>query len=85
MAKDKNFFGHFVGIDIHDLGSTKDFTGIDFRGCDLYKDFAGIKFGGCLKKHFGPLVYLMGSIVIDLVCLSFCPSVCLFSKEVRGQ
>ena len=38
------FFGHFAGIDFHELGNTKDFAGINFRELGSTKVFMGINF-----------------------------------------
>ena len=43
----KWFLGHFVGINFHEVGFTKDYAGINFRELGLTKDFAGINFGKC--------------------------------------
>ena len=48
---------HFTGINVLDLGFTKDFVGIDFRGLDLHKYFVSIKFRGCLKENFSMTLF----------------------------
>ena len=48
----------FAGINVRELGLTKDYTGNNFRKRNLYKYFEGINFACTLKEYFSTnLVY----------------------------
>ena len=48
----------FAGINVRELGLTKDYTGINFRKRNLYKYFEGINFAFTIKKIYSTtLVY----------------------------
>ena len=51
----KWFLGHFVGINFHEVGFTKDYAGIDFRKLGFTKDFARNNFRklGLIKDFTG--------------------------------
>ena len=61
----------FAGINVRELGLTKDYTGINFRKRNLYKDFAEKKFPICLKEHFYITLVYARFMVLTMILVKF--------------
>ena len=74
----------FAGINIQELGLTKDYTGINFRKRNLYKYFEGINFAFTLKKiYYTTLVYgfVKNTTLLSLIVGGQLPNFQFFSAD----